>query len=53
MLYSRGAVLAILFSSVLSAQTITGSITGTVTDPAKAVVAGARIVATINGTIVT
>jgi hypothetical protein len=50
---SKGAVLAILFSSVLSAQTITGSITGTVTDPAKALVAGARIVATNNGTNLT
>jgi hypothetical protein len=45
----RCAILGILFSSVLSSQTITGSITGTVTDPAKAVAAGAKIAATNTG----
>jgi hypothetical protein len=45
----RCAILGVLFSSVLSSQTITGSITGTVTDAAKAVVADAKIVATNTG----
>ena len=49
----KGAVFAILFSSALLAQTITGSITGTVTDPTKAVVANVKIVATNTGTNLT
>ncbi|HEV3196618.1 MAG TPA: carboxypeptidase regulatory-like domain-containing protein [Bryobacteraceae bacterium] len=47
------AILAILCASALSAQTITGSITGTVTDPSSSVVANVKIVATNAGTNVT
>src|SRR5215470_20052723 len=41
------------FSSVVSAQTITGSITGTVTDPSKAVVTDVKVVATNTATNLT
>src|SRR5436309_712981 len=44
---------AVLFTSVSSAQTITGSITGVVTDPSSASVANVKIVATNTGTNVT
>ena len=47
------AVLAVLWTSVLSAQTITGSITGAVSDPSGAVVANVKIVATNTGTNLT
>ena len=47
------AVLAVLWTSVLSAQTITGSITGAVIDPSGAVVANVKIVATNTGTNLT
>src|SRR5437870_8629833 len=47
------AVLAVVWTSVLSAQTITGSITGAVTDPSGAVVANVKIVATNTGTNLT
>ncbi|MGE5645243.1 MAG: carboxypeptidase regulatory-like domain-containing protein [Acidobacteriota bacterium] len=46
-------VLLCLATSVAIAQTITGSITGTVTDPSGAVVPAARVVATNTGTNVT
>src|SRR5215813_14043727 len=47
------AIIFASFSSVISAQTITGSITGTVTDPSKAVVANVKVVATNTGTNLT
>jgi Carboxypeptidase regulatory-like domain len=46
----KSAVLAVLFTSVLSAQTITGSITGVVTDPSSSVIPNVKIVATNTGT---
>ena len=46
----KSAVLAVLFTSVLSAQTITGSITGVVTDPSSSVIPNVKIVATNAGT---
>jgi len=53
MLRLKLAVFAVLFTSVLSSQTITGSITGVVTDPTGAVVANVKVVATNTGTNVT
>jgi hypothetical protein len=49
----RLSALLVLCAALLPAQTITGSITGTVTDPSGAVVTGAKIVATNTGTNVT
>src|SRR6266699_6060410 len=49
----KSAVLAVLFTSVLSAQTITGSITGVVTDPSSSVIPNVKIVATNTGTNLT
>ncbi|MBZ5618233.1 MAG: TonB-dependent receptor [Acidobacteriia bacterium] len=46
-------ILAVLCASALTAQTITGSITGTVTDPSNSVVANVKVVATNTGTNVT
>ena len=43
-------LVALLFTSVLSAQTITGSITGVVADPTNAVVANVKVVATNTAT---
>src|SRR5215471_14758858 len=50
---ASAAIIFASFSSVISAQTITGSITGTVTDPSKAVVADVKVVATNNATNLT
>ncbi|HEY2013379.1 MAG TPA: carboxypeptidase regulatory-like domain-containing protein, partial [Bryobacteraceae bacterium] len=43
----------VMLASALCAQTITGSITGTVTDPSNAVVANVKVVATNTGTNLT
>lgn len=45
--------LPFLFTSALCAQTITGSITGTATDPSGAVVANVKVIATNTGTNLT
>src|SRR3954464_5482773 len=50
---SRFATLLVLAASLLPAQTITGSITGTVSDPSGAVITNVKIVATNVGTNIT
>jgi outer membrane receptor protein involved in Fe transport len=50
---ASAAIIFASFSSVISAQTITGSITGTVTDPSKAVVTDVKVIATNNATNLT
>jgi hypothetical protein len=51
--YSKLAALLLLCAAFLSAQTITGSITGTATDPSGAIVANVKITASNVGTGVT
>jgi hypothetical protein len=46
-------LVALLFTSILSAQTITGSITGVVTDPSNAVITNVKVVATNTATNLT
>jgi hypothetical protein len=53
MLLKKILCLGVVFSSLLCAQTITGTITGTVTDPSKALVANAKVIATNNATNLT
>src|SRR5499426_4833346 len=50
MLKTKFACLLFLSAAVLAAQTVTGSITGTATDPSGAVVANVKVTATNAGT---
>src|SRR5947199_1109329 len=51
--FRRAAALIVIAAAWLPAQTITGSITGTVTDPSGAIVTNVKIVATNVGTNIT
>src|SRR4051794_35756942 len=51
--FRRAAALIVIAAAWLTAQTITGSITGTVTDPSGAIITNVRIIATNIGTNVT
>src|SRR5690348_14454806 len=50
MLRAKLASLILLSAAMLAAQTVTGSITGTATDPSGAVVANVKVTATNVGT---